>query len=157
MEKYEAKDVDALLHNITDPVTLSEWKRIQMETGYKKISFVTQDISAADFKNKLSQEYPVKHKALVINQYAMVREIKDNLNEETCTVQMDLAENFISTHGEEIQSAYINKTSVTMHPIVVLYKRNVQDEDNEEDIGCLSYVAIMDDRPHNASSVFAIL
>ena len=55
--KYKTKDVDALLHNITDSVTLSEWKRIQMENGYKKIYFVIQD--AADFKNKLCQEYPV--------------------------------------------------------------------------------------------------
>ena len=50
-----------------------------------------------------------------------------------------------------------NKPSVTLHPIVVLYKRNFQDENNEEDLGYLSHVAIMDDRPHNASSVFAIL
>ena len=33
----------------------------------------------------------------------MVHEIKDNLNEETCTVQMDFAENVVSTHGEEIR------------------------------------------------------
>ena len=59
LEKYEAKDVDALLHNITDSVTLSEWKRIQMENRYKKISFVTQDVPAVDFKNKSSEEYPV--------------------------------------------------------------------------------------------------
>ena len=53
-------------------------------------------ITAADFKNKLSQEYPVfvKHKALVTNQYAMVHGIKDNLNEETHTVQMDFVEKF---------------------------------------------------------------
>ena len=130
-----------------------------MGNGYRKISFVTQDVSAADFKNKLSQKYPVfvKHKEFVTNQYAMVHEIKDNLNEETCTVQMDFAENFVSTYGEEIQSAYYNKNSVTLHPIVVPYKRNVQDEDNEEAPGCLSYVAIVDDSAHNASSVFAIL
>jgi len=59
VEKYETKHVDALLHSITDPVTLSEWKRIQMGNGYKKIYFVTQYVSAADFKNELSQEYPV--------------------------------------------------------------------------------------------------
>ena len=130
-----------------------------MENGYKKISCVTQDVSAADFKNKLSQQYPVfvKHKALVTNQYAMVHGIKDNLNEETCTVQMDFADNFVSTHGEEIQSVYFNENSVTLHSVVVLYKRNIQDEDNAEDIGCLSYVASMDDRPHNASSGIAVL
>ena len=72
-------------------------------------------------------------------------------------MQMDFAEHFASTHGEEIHPAYFNKNYVTLHPIVVHYKRNVQVEDNEEDLGCLSYVAIMDVRPHNVSSVFAIL
>ena len=112
--------VDALLHNLTDPVNLSEWTRIQKENGYKKISLVTQDVSATDFKNTLSQEYLVfvKCKDLVTNQYGMVHEIKDNLNEETYTGQMDFAEHFISTNGEEIQSAYFNKNSVTLHPIV---------------------------------------
>ena len=158
VEKYEAKDVDALLHNITHSVTLSEWKRIQMEIGYK-ICFATQDVSAADFKNKLSQEYPVfvKHKELVTNQHAMVHEIKGTLNEDTCTVQMDFAKHFVSTHGEEIQPAYFDENSVTLYPIVVHYKRNVQDEDNEEALECLSYVAIVDDRAHNASYAFAIL
>ena len=130
-----------------------------MENGYN-ISFVTQDVSAADFKNKFSQEYQlvfVKHKYLVTNQYAMTHGIKDNLYEETCTVQMDFAEHFASTHCEEFQSAYFNKKSVILHPIVVLYKRNVQDEDNAKNLGWLPYVAIMDDRPHNASSVLAIL
>ena len=55
------------------------------------------------------------------------------------------------------KSAYFNENSATLHRIVVHYKRNVQDVDNEEDLECLSYVAIVDDRPHNASSVFAIL
>ena len=51
VDKYETKDVDPLLHNITDPVTLSEWTQIQMENGYKTISFVNKDVSIADFKN----------------------------------------------------------------------------------------------------------
>ena len=108
--------------------------------------------------NKLSHKYPifVKHKDRVTNQYAVVHDIKGNLSEEMCTVQKEFAETFVSIHGEEIQSVYFNKRSVTLHPIVVYYERSVQDENNEENLGCLSNVAIMDNRPHNASSVFAI-
>ena len=102
---------------------------------------MTQDVSA-DFKNKLSQEYPVfvKHNKIITNHYAMVHEMKGNHNEET-----------------ESSPLTSTKTCVTQHPVVVHYKRNVQDEDNEEAPGCLSYVVIVDDRTHNASSVFAIL
>ena len=39
--------------------------------------------------------------------------------------------------------------------MVVHYKR--KDEENEEDLGCLLYVAIVDDKAHNASTMFAIL
>ena len=97
VEECETKDADALLYNITNPVTLSEWKQIKLENGYKKISFVTQDVSAADSKNKYSHEYSVfvKHKDLVRNQYAVVQEIKGNLNVQPCTVQMDFAENCV--------------------------------------------------------------
>jgi len=79
---------------IAYPVSLSDWKRIQMGNGYKKFSFVTQDVFAAEFKNAYSHEYSVlvKHKYLITNQYAVVEENNDNLNVETCTVQMDFAE-----------------------------------------------------------------
>ena len=55
----------------------------------------------------------------------MVLRSKGNLNEETCTVKIDFAEHFVSTHGEEIQSAYF-KTNM-----------NVHDEEMEEDVECL--------------------
>ena len=67
----------------------------------------------------------------------MVHEVKGIVNEETDTVQMEFAENIVSIHDEEIQSAYVNKNSVTLHPVEVHYKRNVQDEENDEDLGCL--------------------
>ena len=61
-------------------------------------------------EERFSKQYSVfvRHKKLVQYQYAVVQTIKSNLNEETCTVQMDLAA-FLSSHGEEIQFAYFNK------------------------------------------------
>ena len=50
----------------------------------------------------LYQTQIIRHKS-----YAMVHEIKGDLNEERCTVQMNFAENFVSINGEEIQSAYL--------------------------------------------------
>ena len=51
VEKYATTDVGALLVNIADPLTVSEWKLIQMENGSTKISVVAEDISAADSEN----------------------------------------------------------------------------------------------------------
>jgi len=51
VEKYATTDVGALLVNIADPLTVSEWKLIQMENGATKISVVAEDISAADSEN----------------------------------------------------------------------------------------------------------
>ena len=42
-------------------------------------------------------------------------------------------------------SPLISTKTVTLHPLVVYYK-NAQDEDAEEDLGCRSYITILDDR-----------
>ena len=70
---------------------------------------------------------------------------------------MDFAENVLSSQGEELQSDYFNKNYVTLHPLVVHYKKNTHNKDDEEDIRCRSYIGILDDRSHNASTIFAIL
>ena len=101
-----------------------------MENSSKKISFVEHDVFAADLKDKFYQEYPilVKHKEIVTNQYAVTHRVKGNLNDETCVVQIYFAENVVSTHGEEMQSSYFYKTFVTLHPIMMHYKSNVQED-----------------------------
>ena len=85
-----------------------------------------------------------------------MQQLKGNINEQTCTVLMDFAENFVSTYGEEIQSAYFNKNSVTLHPLVVHYT-NAGAENYDKELACRSYEAIVDSRSHSASTVFAIL
>ena len=65
------KNVDGLLHDVTDPVTQLEWKIIQMENSYN-IYFVAQDVSAADYNNKCSQKYPIFVKPQ-INRHKLLR------------------------------------------------------------------------------------
>ena len=69
---------------------------------------------------------------------------------------MDFAENFSCSYDEEIQAAYFNKNYVALHPREVHYRNKYQDEDDETDLGCKLYIAIADDRSHNASTVFAV-
>ena len=70
---------------------------------------------------------------------------------------MDFAENFSFSYDEEIQAAYLKKTM--LHCIHVKYttEKHSQDEDDEKDLGCRSYIAIADAKSHNASTVFTVL
>ena len=60
----------------------------------------------------------VKHKELVTNQYATKGQ-GNKLHEETCTVQMDFAENFLSSLGEDIHPVHLfqQKTMKVMKKI----------------------------------------
>ena len=96
VEKYEAKDVDALLHKITDSVTV----RMETNPDRKRLQEDLFCDSGCICCKLQKQVIPgisglCQHKELVTNQYAMVHDIKGNLNEETCTVQMDFAEMFL--------------------------------------------------------------
>ena len=97
-DRFVQTHVQQLLQQIEDrTVTMSEWKRVELENGYKKITLVTEEVAADDFKAKFCTEYTafVRHTELVKNQYSMVQQLKGNINEQTCTVQMDFAENFV--------------------------------------------------------------
>ena len=109
VEKYEAKDVDALLYNITDSVSVrmetnpdGKWLQEDLfcDSGCICCRLQKQVIPGI---SELCQTQITRHKSVC----PMVHEIKGNLNEETCTVLMDFADNFVSTHGEEIPSHYI--------------------------------------------------
>ena len=52
------------------------------------------------------------------------------------------------------KSSPLTSTKTLSH-LIQFYKRNVQDKDHKENLRCLPDVAITDDRPHNANSVFA--
>ena len=118
----------------SDNATCSLGKKDCAKVGKEKkhVSFVTQDIPAEEFKERFSKQYPVfvRYKEQVKNQYAVVQAVKGKL---LCKW---IKQNLLSSHHEEIQATYFYKNSVTLHPLVVYYKKNVQDEDYEEDLGC---------------------
>jgi hypothetical protein len=65
---------------------------------------------------------------------------------------MDLAENYACKSIDEIQSAYWNQVSVTLHPIVAYFR-------NAEDTKTLhkSFVVVSDEMSHSANTVNAII
>ena len=68
----------------------------------------------------------VRHKELIKNQYAMMKEVNGNFNEDICTVQINFVENILSSNIKEILSAYMStKNSDALHPLVYHYTLNV--------------------------------
>ena len=63
--------------------------------------------------------------------------------------QMDFAENYSCSHAEEVQSAYFDKGSVTLNPVVIYFK------DADKNLKHTSRVYISDTPSHTSGTVFA--
>ncbi|KAJ8048415.1 hypothetical protein HOLleu_00724 [Holothuria leucospilota] len=64
---------------------------------------------------------------------------------------MDFAENYTCVPLEEVQSGYWNQEGVTLHPMVMYYR------DENQTLKHHSFVAVSDDKNHNATTIFSIV
>ncbi|CAC5379205.1 unnamed protein product [Mytilus coruscus] len=92
-----------------------------------------------------------QHVSRVRIQYKALTNLKENLPAGNAIVQMDFAENFSCCSADEVQSAYWNSSSVTLHPVVVYYK------DGDDKMAHTNYVFVSDDLGHNIGTVYTIL
>ncbi|CAC5401334.1 unnamed protein product [Mytilus coruscus] len=92
------------------------------------------------------------HVYRVQTQYEQIRTLKENLPKYNVICQMDFAENYSCVHADEVQSAYFDKASVTLHPVVLYYK-----VDGDINLHRKSFVFISDEPGHNSSTVYAFI
>lgn len=59
------------------------------------------------------------HVSRVHKQYGEMKRLKEELPQNHVIVQMDFEENYSCKSLNEMQSAYWNQTSVTLHPVVI--------------------------------------
>lgn len=85
-------------------------------------------------------------------QYGESRRLKETLPNSHAICHMDFAENYTCGFAEEIQSAYFDKNTVTLHPVVIYYKDTTNNEVKHK-----SLVVVSDELAHTASTVFAII
>jgi hypothetical protein len=106
-----------------------------------------------EFVDLIKTEYDefLNHVHRVKAQYSALRELKENLPKQHLILQMDSAVNFSCASMDEIQSAYWNATSVTLHPVVVYYR---SDNDNIEH---KNFIYVSDVNHHNSTAVLTIL
>ena len=110
-------------------------------------------MSKEDFKVEVIKHADMfrEHVSLVKNQYTEIRRLKENLPAGHAIAQLDFSENYTCTSYDEVQSAFWNKSMVTIHPLVVYYGNG-----NGQMIH-KSFAVISDELSHNASAVLAFI
>lgn len=147
---------EILLQTLPESITWSQWKRIEIEEkGRKKMvtRVVETNLDKNQFLSNLDKQIREfkSHIKRVAKQYDELKTLKQNLPKNEMLVQLDFAENYSCRSMEEVQSAYFNQTSVTLHPIVVYFR------DTEETLQHRSIVIVSDEMGHKASTVVAFL
>ncbi|XP_069138828.1 uncharacterized protein [Argopecten irradians] len=136
-----------------DKVSYEQWKRVDCEDGKKRMKIVQHQVSRdelAAFFIKQTCEFQ-EHTQRIKEQYKAMSDLKHGLPPNHVIVQMDFAENFTCVSADEVQSAYWNQNSITLHPVVAYYKND------EGTLNHYSYIIVSDDLGHNSGSVFAFI
>jgi hypothetical protein len=87
----------------------------------------------------------------VATQYGEIKKLKQNLPKHEILLQLDFAENYSCRSMEEVQSAYFNQTSVTLHPVVVYFR------DSDDSLQHRSIIIVSDEMGHKASTVITFI
>ena len=91
-----------------------------------------------------------EHVKRIKNQFAVQRNLEENLPANHIYIHMDFAEDYRCRSQEEIQSAYWSQTQVTIHPVDAHFRKG-------DKLCHQSYVFISDELRHDAKFVFALL
>ncbi|XP_052087680.1 uncharacterized protein LOC127724675 [Mytilus californianus] len=136
-----------------DKIMYEQWKKVDMADGKKRTKIVQIELSNAEFVSAVLVQVCEfqQHVSRVRIQYKALTNLKENLPAGNAIVQMDFAENFSSCSADEVQSAYWNSSSVTLHPVVVYYK------DGDDKMAHTNYVFVSDDLGQNIGTVYTIL
>ena len=149
-------DMVSVKEKLSDQVVVRQWKRVQIEEKGKK-KFVTRvvesTLSKDEFLLHLEQQITQfkDHVARVETQYTQMRHLKKHLPPHHVIIQMDFAENYSCKSMDEIQSAYWNQTSVTLHPMVIYFKTD------SDELRHKSCIIISDEMGHNSATVITFI
>ena len=135
-------------------VKFKEWKRMKCDDGKQRTKLIETEKDKDSFAEDVAKELEEfkGHAYRVKTQFQLFKQMKESLkyNKDQVCVQMDFAENYSVKEMEEIQSAYWNPESVTLHPVVMYYSDNGTVKHS-------SMVVVSEVLNHNSSMVTAIL
>ena len=81
------------------------------------------------------------------SQAQYLKERKENLDEKTCIILLDFAENYHYIVQDEVQGYHWNKEQCMLHHVVMYFK------DEENNLKCTSICFLSDDLDHNTNFV----
>ena len=140
---------------LKDNISWPQWKRVAIKDKdvTKSVTrVVTSVVEKGTFLKEVvkQREEFQEHVERVTAQYEQIRYLKQNLPAQHVLVHMDFAENYSCKSLDEVQTAYWNQTSVTLHPIVCYFR-------NGTDLEHQSYVIVSDTASHNSAAVLTFL
>lgn len=133
-------------------VNFKIWKRVELGNKQKKMKVVEKQVGREEFIEIVKEEIIQfsSHVQRLRTQFQQLKVNKETLKPHHMIVQMDFAENFSCRSLDEVQTAYWNQSSVTIHPVVVYFKSG-------EELKHKSLVVVSDETTHSASTVAAFL
>ena len=146
-------NLDSITDCITeDTVSFKTWKRVEIAEKRMKMKIVEVKMDRETFIATVKREVKEfsEHVARLRAQFHQLKANKENLKEHHMIVQMDFAENYSCRYVDEPTCAYWKQTAVTLHPVVVYWKK-------DEKLMHKSYVVVSDELGHSASTVCAFL
>ena len=153
-ENFTREFYEKLENTAVEKVQYKRWKRVKCEDGKQRTKLLDMEQTKNEFKEKIEEEFEEFrcHAYRVKTQYQSFKEMKERLQtyQDHVCVQMDFAENYGIKEMEEVQSAYWNQESVTIHPVVVYYH-------DGDKVTHASMIAISEVLNHNTAMVHAII
>ena len=136
------KDMD-----LEEEFHFNQWESVDRTT------LITRTVSVEDYKDLVVESIDnlTAHSYIAKSQAKYLKKLKTELRDDECIVLGDFAENYEFVIQDEIQSYHWAKDSCTLHPIVVYFKAQ-----GEEDIQHKSFCYMSDDRIHDTCFVYQI-
>lgn len=157
IKQYSDEEIVGKIQNCSaETIKFSQWKRKEVEHKgrlTKRMLITQEDMPKHEFLGNFKKELIEfrNHTSRVKSQFEQIQRLKEKLPPTHAICQMDFAENYSCGHADEIQTAYFDKCSVTLHP-VVLYMRNLEYQLVHE-----SFIYVSDTQSHNTGTVYAFM
>ena len=134
-------------------IKYKEWKKVKEDSGKQRTKLMEIENSATQFKESMlkSSEIFVEHVRILREQFHQMKKLKTTMTMTDIIIQMDFAENYVCREVNEVQSAYWNQTSVTIHPVVVHHRPE------PDKMKTNSFALISDVKAHSAATVIAFV
>ncbi len=146
-------DVADTLKSLPDAVVFKTWKKVPTDKGVQRMTVVEITSSKADFEKLLRDEMENfrDHVKRVKLQFHNNRLLKEGIPEHEFILQMDFSENYSCRSVDEVQSAYWNQVSVTLHPVVAYFK------DGNLQLKHKNFVIVSDEMSHGPRTVITFI